>query len=135
MQAAGQTAVLELQEVRREKGGRALPVGRICRVGGFGLAQAAPPSPTLRVIPPPPAPQRGFALLGRGRGTITSVGPAAAMRESAPELPGTVESVAEVLDREGAEVLIYDEEFADLLSEGGSGMKRVVAFSELSAAA
>jgi fatty-acyl-CoA synthase len=39
--------------------------------------------------------------------------------------------LAEVLEREGAEVLIYDEEFAGLLSEAGDGrLKRVVAFAE-----
>jgi fatty-acyl-CoA synthase len=38
--------------------------------------------------------------------------------------------LAEVLEREGAGVLIYDEEFGELLSEGGEDMKRIVAFAE-----
>jgi fatty-acyl-CoA synthase len=38
--------------------------------------------------------------------------------------------LAEVLEREGAEVLIYDEEFGDLLSDAGDGLQRVVAFAE-----
>ena len=38
--------------------------------------------------------------------------------------------LAEVLEREGAGVLIYDEEFGELLAEGGEDMKRIVAFAE-----
>jgi acyl-CoA synthetase (AMP-forming)/AMP-acid ligase II len=41
--------------------------------------------------------------------------------------------LAEVLEREGAEVLIYDEEFEELLADGSDEMERVVAFAEGSA--